>query len=138
MTVGELSRRTGVPVKSLREYADWGLIYTAGRSAANYRLFDAEALWCVALIRELRGLGLTLAEIRELAGRHLQRTGEPIGPHLARLLRAARGRLDARIAELQAIRRHIDAFEADHRAGLAGLPGTQIWPDDPRDCAATG
>lgn len=24
MTVGELSRRTGVPVKALREYTDWG------------------------------------------------------------------------------------------------------------------
>lgn len=30
MTVGELSRRTDVPIKALREYADWGLIYTVG------------------------------------------------------------------------------------------------------------
>lgn len=32
MTVGELSRRTGVPIKTLRQYTDWGLIYTIGRS----------------------------------------------------------------------------------------------------------
>ncbi|GAA3137054.1 hypothetical protein JOF29_000040 [Kribbella aluminosa] len=44
MTVGELSRRTAVPVKTLREYTDLGLIYTIGRSPANYRLFDADAL----------------------------------------------------------------------------------------------
>lgn len=36
MTVGELSRRTGVQVKASREYADWGLIYTVGRSQAGY------------------------------------------------------------------------------------------------------
>jgi predicted site-specific integrase-resolvase len=43
MTVGDLSRRTGVAVKTLRQYTDWGLIYTVGRSATNYRLFDADA-----------------------------------------------------------------------------------------------
>ncbi|MGH4017067.1 MAG: MerR family transcriptional regulator [Pseudonocardiaceae bacterium] len=31
MTVGELSRRTGVPIKNLRQYTDWGLINTVGR-----------------------------------------------------------------------------------------------------------
>jgi len=30
ITVGELSRRTGVPAKALREYTDWGLIDTLG------------------------------------------------------------------------------------------------------------
>jgi MerR family regulatory protein len=38
MTIGNLSRRTGVPVKALRQYEDMGLVYTAGRSAGNYRL----------------------------------------------------------------------------------------------------
>ncbi|KUO19248.1 hypothetical protein AQJ91_19910 [Streptomyces dysideae] len=47
MTVGELSRRTGVPVQTLREYTDLGLIYTLGRSSANYRLYTTDALWCV-------------------------------------------------------------------------------------------
>ncbi|WP_454852396.1 MerR family transcriptional regulator [Promicromonospora soli] len=66
MIVGELSRRTGVPVKNLRRYTGWGLIYSAGRSTTGYRLFDDEAFWCVGLIGELRGLGLTVAEIRDL------------------------------------------------------------------------
>lgn len=116
MTVGELSRRTGVPVKTLRQYTDWGLIYTVGRSAANYRLFDADALWCVGLIGELRGLGLTVAEIRELTA-----TPAPIGPHLADLLHDSRARLTARIAELQQTLRRIDEFEGTHEAELVGL-----------------
>ena len=124
MTVGELSRRTGVPIKALREYADWGLIHTVGRSAANYRLFDEDALWCVQWIGTMRGLGLTLAEIRDLAGAHL--CGDDcVGPHLADRLRTARARLDERIAELHRIRRRIDEFETTHHAQLAGR--ARLW-----------
>jgi DNA-binding transcriptional MerR regulator len=86
MTVGELSRRTGVPVKQLREYEDLGLIYTVGRSAGNYRLFDEDALWCVERIRNLRSLGLTKVEIRDLTEVYLARPDQPIGPHLAERL----------------------------------------------------
>jgi MerR family transcriptional regulator, copper efflux regulator len=67
MTIGRLSQRTGMPVRALRQYEDMALIYTVGRSAGSYRLFDDEALWCVRVIGGLRGLGLTLAEIQELA-----------------------------------------------------------------------
>ena len=71
MTIGVLSRRTGVPVKVLRTYEDLGLIYTVGRSAGNYRLFGDEALWCVRVVGGLRSLGLTLAEIQTLAAVYL-------------------------------------------------------------------
>ncbi len=100
MTIGVLSRRTGVPVKALREYEDLGLIYTVGRSAGNYRLFDDEALWCVAVIGILRGLGLTLAEIGDLTASYLQRPAEPVGPRLAEVLGAVRARTEDKIAEL--------------------------------------
>ena len=120
MTISELSRRTGTPVKALREYADQGLIYTAGRSPANYRLFDSSALWCVAVIRGLRSLGFTLTEIGELAAVYLGRPAEPIGPHLAGQLAAVRQRIDTRIRELQEMRRRIDDFAACHQSELAG------------------
>ena len=44
MTIGELARRSGSSVKSLRRYEGMGLIYTVGRSSARYRLFDENAL----------------------------------------------------------------------------------------------
>ncbi|MFG2683071.1 MerR family transcriptional regulator [Streptomyces sp. NPDC048392] len=133
MTVGELSRRTGVPVKTLREYTDLGLIYTLGRSPANYRLFTADALWCVRWIGELRGLGLTVAEIRELTTAYLERTGQPFGPALAERLEAARERLRARIATAEQSLARIDAFEKTHRADLADAGGSgDCWAGDPR------
>ena len=129
MTVGELSRRTGTPVKALREYTDTGLINTIGRSAANYRLYDEDALQCVHWIGTMRGLGLTLAEIRDLAGNQRYDT-DCLGLRLADRLRAARARIDERIAELHRIRQRIDQFETTHGAALAGR--AHMWTDDHR------
>jgi MerR family copper efflux transcriptional regulator len=120
MTVGALSRRTGVPVKALRGYEDAGLIYSCGRSPGNYRLFDDEALWCVELIRGLRAVGLTLAEINDLAGAYLRRRDKLIGPRLATMVTASRARAEARIAELRELLARIDAFEASNAAELTG------------------
>lgn len=132
-------RRGTVPANrgaALRDYADTGLVYTVGRSGSNYRLFDSDALWCVGLIRELRGLGLTVAEIRELAGVYLRRNSHPIGPLLAQRLRASRTRIEARIADLHQTLHRIDAYETGHRAELAGHGGV-CWADDPRGCTAS-
>lgn len=132
MTIGELSRHTGVSVKVLRRYEARGLLYTAGRSAANYRLFDRDALWCVAVITGLRNLGLTVTEISELAGIYLGRPDQPIGPSLAERLQRVRRRLDEQIAVLTELRRRIDDFAASHPAALAGLPDADFRTDDPR------
>ena len=100
MTVGELSRRTGLSVKAIREYEALGLIYSAGRSEGGYRLFDDAALWCARVISTLRSLGLTIKQIDQLASAYLSRPDEPIGPRLASLLDDAERRIDARITEL--------------------------------------
>jgi len=132
MTIGELARRSGSSVKSLRRYEGMGLIYTVGRSSAGYRLFDEDALWCVGVIGNLRSLGLTVAEIRELAGIYLNRPDQPSGPHLAERLRRVRARLDARIAALQEMRQRLDDFEASHRGELGHHGRADFRDGDPR------
>lgn len=137
MTVGELSRRTGISVKNLRQYTDWGLVYTVGRSSGNYRLFDDDALWCLQLIGTLRELGVTVAEIRELTREYLDRgCDQPFGPLVAKRLRTARARTEDRIAELQQTLRRIDEFESRHRAELSGRPGVDLAAADPRRSCA--
>ena len=128
MTVGQLSRRTGVPIKVLREYERLGFLYTLGRGDSNYRLFDDSALWCVLTIQQLRALGLTLKEIREVVAIYLEGSQEPIGPPLSQKLDRAR----ARVAELQALRERIVEFQATQAAFLAGKSETGPFPSDPR------
>jgi MerR family copper efflux transcriptional regulator len=130
MTIGTLSKRTGVAVKTLRAYEDAGLIYTVGRSAGNYRLFDEEALWCVAVVTGLRSLGLTLAEIEQLTAHYLAQTGEPIGPRIAGLLEAVRARTKERIAELHQLLERINTFEATNLDELEGR--ADFRAQDPR------
>lgn len=126
MTIGQLSRHTGTPVKRLREYTDLGLIYTTGRSPAGYRLYDSDALRCVRFIRELRGLGLTIAEIRELSAAGSDGDGTSSGARLAELLHRSRRRLTQRITAQQQTLRRIEKFEAEHQRQLTetGLD----WP----------
>lgn len=120
MTIGRLSRRTGVPVKLLREYEDLGLIYTVGRSEGNYRLFGDEAFWCVGVVTGLRELGLTLAEIHDLTEAYLRPSQEPFGPRLAALLQVVRSRTEQRIDELRLRLERIRDFETACAAELAG------------------
>ena len=132
MTVGELSRRTGLSIKAIRQYEALGLLYSIGRSEGNYRLFDESALWCAQVIAGLRALGLTIREIEGLAGVYLNCPGEPIGPHIAPLLTRAEQRIDARIAELEEMRRRIRQYRVQNAAALAGRAGADLAGSDPR------
>ncbi len=132
MTVGELSRRTGLSPKAIRDFEARGLIYSAGRSGANYRLFDESALWCVRVIVNLRSLGLTLREIEELAVVYLNRPDEPLGPHLGVALQRALRRIEERVAELEVIRRRIEDYRSRHAAALTGTGGSEFRVGDPR------
>ncbi|BCJ35961.1 MerR family transcriptional regulator [Actinocatenispora thailandica] len=69
LSIGTLSRRTGLPVKTIRYYSDLGLLPVAGRSSAGYRRYDEAAAARLALIRTLRELGLGLAPIRRVLDR---------------------------------------------------------------------
>jgi MerR family transcriptional regulator, copper efflux regulator len=131
MTVGELARRTGLSIKAVREYEALGLIYSAGRSESNYRLFDESALWCAQVISTLRSLGLTIKEIDRLGSLYLSRPDDPIGPHVTALLHRAEQRIDHQIAELEAVRGRIRAYRADHADALAG-GGAELFGQDPR------
>lgn len=63
ITIGELSERTGVPVRTIRFYCDEGVL-DAHRSAVGHRLFDpATAVDHLQLVRRLRTLGLGLQAI---------------------------------------------------------------------------
>lgn len=87
-TIGELARRTGLPVKTIRFYSDEGLLPPTERTQAGYRLYDATSLARLELVRTLRELGIGLADIEraltretsvaQLAVRHVEALDEQI------------------------------------------------------------
>ena len=118
MTVGQLARRTGVPIKVLRKYEDLGFLYSLGRSESTYRLFGEEALWCVQVVQSLRSLGLTLKELQVLTTCYLERSNEPVDGLLQEQLAQALARIETHIATLQEIRQR----NLEFRAALSGAP----------------
>src|SRR3954452_20623985 len=84
ITIGELARRTGLTVRTLRFYADNGLIAPAARSDAGYRLYEAAAATRAELVRTLRELGIDLPTIRRLLARAWE-VADPSAAHATAL-----------------------------------------------------
>ncbi|MFE4420831.1 MerR family transcriptional regulator [Streptomyces sp. NPDC056817] len=70
-TIGELARRTGLTVKTIRFYSDRGIVAPTDRSPAGYRRYNADAIARLDLVRTLRELGLDLPTIRKVVDREL-------------------------------------------------------------------
>ncbi|GAB3148648.1 MerR family transcriptional regulator [Microbispora hainanensis] len=68
-TVGQIARRTGLSVHTIRFWSDSGLIAPTGRSAGGYRLYDAAAVARFDLVRALRELGIGLEAVRRILAR---------------------------------------------------------------------
>ncbi|MFJ3444084.1 MerR family transcriptional regulator [Streptomyces sp. NPDC086081] len=69
LTIGALARATGLTVRTIRYWSDEGALPPVARSEGGYRLYDAASVARLELIRTLRELGLSLADVRRvLAG----------------------------------------------------------------------
>lgn len=66
LTIGDLSRRTGVKVPTIRYYEQMGLIAPAERSEGNQRRYGRGERERLSFIKHARDLGMTIESIREL------------------------------------------------------------------------
>jgi DNA-binding transcriptional MerR regulator len=70
-SIGDLGRRTGLSVRTIRFYSDCGVLLPAGRSPAGYRRYDLDALARLDLVRTLRDLGVDFATIQRVLDREI-------------------------------------------------------------------
>jgi DNA-binding transcriptional MerR regulator len=70
--IGELARRSGVPVKTIRHYSDLGVLPPAQVTRSRYRLYSDNELVRLGLIRSLRAAGFDLPTIAELLGQSME------------------------------------------------------------------
>jgi Cd(II)/Pb(II)-responsive transcriptional regulator len=66
LKIGELAKRTGSPVETIRYYEREGLLPEPARSEGNYRVYADTDLERLQFIRHCRSLDMTLEEIRDL------------------------------------------------------------------------
>ena len=160
LSIGELARRSGLPVRTIRFWSDAGVLPPAERTDGGRRLYDAACVARLELVVTLRELGLGLPEVRrvlagqaavaEVAAVHLEALDAQIrtlrlrrGVLAAVVKRAADGKEMAMmnaLARLSAAERRqiIDDFTAEVFAGLDPSPARFTrWaaapdlPDDP-------
>lgn len=66
MLIGELAKKTGCEVVTVRYYEKEGLLPKPTRSKKNYRIYDEFHIERLRFIRHCRSLDMTLSEIRFL------------------------------------------------------------------------
>jgi DNA-binding transcriptional MerR regulator len=76
LTIGELSRRAGVKVPTIRYYEQTGLMTEPERSEGNQRRYSLADLERLTFIRPGRDLGLSVEAIRDL----IALSGHPDAP----------------------------------------------------------
>jgi MerR family redox-sensitive transcriptional activator SoxR len=102
LTIGEVSRRSGVAASALRFYEERGLIRSE-RAGSGHRRYPRPVLRRMAFIVFAQRIGLTLEEIgAELA--KLPPDRAPTRRDWSRLSRGWTARIDARIAELERLK----------------------------------
>ena len=85
MTVHEVSRITGVTIRTLRYYDRIGLLKPAARTEAGYRLYDDAALLKLQRILLLRELEIPLGDVSRLLTLSEREQREAIGRQIALL-----------------------------------------------------
>ena len=141
LTIGEVSRRSGVASSALRFYEDRGLI-ASERAGSGHRRYARPVLRRVAFIVFAQRVGLTLDEIgAELS--KLPPDRAPTKRDWARLTKTWSTRIDDRIAELERLKvgltecigcgclslERCKLANPDDRAARLG-PGPRYWVGD--------
>lgn len=141
LTVAQVASRSGFAPSALRFYEREGLI-AAQRTAGRQRRYERIVLRRLAFIRAARNVGLSLDEIREELA-HLPDNRAPTSADWRRISRNWRGRLNDRIAAIEALRDRLDTCigcgclslkacalynPEDRLAGQVEPPGAALLP----------
>ena len=135
MRSGEVADAAGVNLQTLRYYERRGLIREPRRSLGGHRLYPAETVTAIRVIKAAQRLGFTLVEVAELmtAARHHHHA--PVDASLRKLLRRKLDDVEQKLADLDVIRaRLVDAIEA----GCTDMVTCSGRPDCPLPFAELG
>ena len=122
MTIGQLAKRAGVGVETIRFYERAGVLGEPPRTPSGYREYDEGAVRVLQFVLRAKRLGFTLREVKELLA--LRYAPDARRQDVRRKATEKLADIDARIAELRAMRadlsRLVTACRGDGPA--AGCP----------------
>ena len=110
MHIGELARRTGIQVETIRYYEREGLLPEPARSDGNYRVYGPGHFEQLQFIRHCRSLDMSLDEVRTLL--RLRNSPADGCGDVNTLLDEHLGHVTRRIKELKGLERELKALRA--------------------------
>lgn len=85
--IGEVAERVGLSLRTVRYYEEQGLFAPAGRTEGGFRLYTQEQVDRLLLIKQMKPLGFTVAQMNELlAARDELEAASPTDRDAARAL----------------------------------------------------
>ncbi|WP_280336420.1 MerR family transcriptional regulator [Nocardia wallacei] len=66
LQIGQVAERTELSLKTIRHYDEVGLVQPSARSAGGFRLYTDTDVDRLLVIRRMKPLGFTLAEMKQL------------------------------------------------------------------------
>ena len=117
MVIGQLSRRAGVPPKTIRYYEEVGILPAPARGENGYRIYSELDLRRVELVRRARALEMTLPEMKDLVEWAGSQTCDSFQTRLQEVVHRKLQELDQRMADLQHLRYDLEHLEA-HLSGI--------------------
>ncbi len=134
LRIGELARRAGVTPKAIRFYETKRILPLAPRSSNRYRVYGEDTVGMLSFIKQATGLGLTLAEIKEIIG--IREGGRPPCGHVHQLLEDKAVELDRKLNDLlevrRRIRRSLTAWKTSRPARAVVCAHIEAQPTSPR------
>jgi DNA-binding transcriptional MerR regulator len=105
MKIGEIAGQAGVSVDTVRFYERVGVLPPPARTASGYRDYQPETVERIQLTRELQRIGFTLTDAVDALAAH--DAGNATCESERWRLQVVLDRVDAKLAELQALRQRI-------------------------------
>ncbi len=103
MTIGEIAKRAGIGVETVRYYQRRGLIVEPPRPVRGFRRYSYDTLRLLQFIRRAKGLGFSLKEIATLVSMRQNRRGAH--SDLLRVMSTKEQEIAGKIRELEVKRR---------------------------------
>jgi DNA-binding transcriptional MerR regulator len=110
LTIGQVSRLTGLDAKTIRYYESIGLLPRPARQANNYRRYGVADVNRLLLLQRIRLLGVPLSEAKQLLAGATDARCADVQDALVALVNDRLLALDREIAELHALRAEIQGY----------------------------
>jgi DNA-binding transcriptional MerR regulator len=120
VTIGVLATETGCTVPTIRYYEQIGLLPRANRRSSGHRVYGDADLHRLRFIRRCRDFGFAIEQVREFVAL----VGSPRSDCVAArdLTQAHLDAVRAKLTELRALERDLEAFVTDCNQQCAGGP----------------